>query len=72
MLSNYNNRTYNKDTLQEMSFGSFIIKTSSIKTPLEAEYKIAMVFEKNLKRKVKLDKKTFTKLSRKLNRRYEE
>lgn len=55
-----------------MSFGSFIIKTSSFKTPLDAEYKIAMVFEKNLKRKIKLDKKTFTKLSSKLNRRYEE
>eukprot|EP00347_Sterkiella_histriomuscorum_P015112 403358276 len=72
VMSNYNNRTYNKDTIQELSFGPFILKISSIKTPLESEYKIALVFEKNLKRKQKLDKKTFTRLSRKLNRRYEE
>ncbi|CDW90950.1 UNKNOWN [Stylonychia lemnae] len=71
-MSNYNNRTYNKDTIQELSFGAFILKTSTIKTPLDTEYKISMIFEKNLKRKQKLDKKTFLKFSRKLNRKYEE
>jgi len=71
-MSNYNNRTYNKDTIQELSFGAFIYKTSIFKTPLESEFKISLVFEKNLKRKQKLDKKTFSKLQRKLNRRYEE
>lgn len=55
-----------------MSFGPFILKISTFKTPLEQEYKIGLIFEKNLKRKQKLDKKTFSKFSRKLNRRYEE
>jgi len=50
-MSNYNNRTYNKDTIQELSFGTFIYKTSTFKTPLESEYKINLIFEKNLKRK---------------------
>lgn len=50
-MSNYNNRTYNKETLHELSFGAFILKISSFKTPLETDYKIGLIFEKNLKRK---------------------
>ena len=72
VVSNFNNRTYNKDTLQELSFGQFVLKISTIKTPLDQEYKIGLIFEKNLKRKQKLDKKTFIKFSKKLNRRLEE
>jgi hypothetical protein len=34
-MSNYNNRTYNKETLQELSFGAFILKISNLKTPLD-------------------------------------
>jgi len=35
VLSNYKNRTYNKETIQELSFGPFILKASTLKTPLE-------------------------------------
>ncbi|CDW77981.1 UNKNOWN [Stylonychia lemnae] len=72
VMSNYNNRTYNKETLQQLSFGAFIVSTSTFKTPLEQEYKISLIFEKNLKRKQMLEKKAFLRFSHKLNRRYEE
>ena len=74
MLSNFNIRTYkNSETvLQELNFGPFIVRISTFKSPLDHEYMIALIFEKNLKRKVKLDKRTFMKYAKKLNRKQEE
>ena len=67
-MSNYNKRTYNKNTLQEYGIGAFIFKYSFMTNPVGQEFKIILVFEKNLKRKWMVSKKTFLRMSQKLNR----
>jgi hypothetical protein len=57
---------------QEFSIGSFIVKISTYKTPLNQVFKIVLVFEKTIKRKLKLDKKAFQKIQKKNIRRTED
>lgn len=66
VMSNFNNRTYNKETLQEYCFGAFIFKISTFKTPLDIEYKVILIFEKTCKRKQKLHSKHFAKYHKQL------
>lgn len=67
----HNNQFSVKEISQELSFGSFIVKIATFKQELH-DFKIALVFEKTIKRRQKLDRKTYAKLTTKMNRRYEE
>ena len=72
-MSNYNRRTYNKQIVQERAFGQYIVQMVRFRIlNSKDDYMIVLIFERNLKRKVNVERKIFARITSRLQQKQED